>query len=242
MLLHSILGVGTHSFPMKKEQMPKLAALTTADEFAHTAAFPSVLRLLLARELLPALRAQAAGGAARVRSLKFHRVIDNAPIEFDSEQLFAQLNYQLIHLLDFLPVHDGAPTPTTSSSRRARPCQPSDRVPEPQRVLAVCPPCAQIFADLHDFLRGVGKLGHVNFDNKEPGSPADAHLARRLDRSTLLTHREIAKAGAPLLPADRARKVRAGVIEGPSGAREPSPKETVWTAACEPRASGAVEI
>ena len=36
-------------------------------------------------------------------------------------------------------------------------------------------PCAQIFADLHDFLRDVGKLdAHVNFDNKEPGSPADA--------------------------------------------------------------------
>ena len=107
MLLHSILGVGTNYFPMKAEQMPKLAALTTADEFAHAAAFPSVLRLLLARELLPALRSACArGGAAGVSSLKFHRVIDNAPIEFDAAQLFAQLNYQLIHLLDFLPVHD----------------------------------------------------------------------------------------------------------------------------------------
>ena len=36
-------------------------------------------------------------------------------------------------------------------------------------------PRAQIFADLHDFLRDVGKLeAHVNFDNKEPASPADA--------------------------------------------------------------------
>ena len=31
-------------------------------------------------------------------------MIDNAPIELSAEDLFIQLNYQLVHLIDFLPV------------------------------------------------------------------------------------------------------------------------------------------
>ena len=33
----------------------------------------------------------------------------------------------------------------------------------------------QIFADLHDFLKSIGKVeAHVDFNNKEPEPPADA--------------------------------------------------------------------
>ena len=222
MLLHSILGVGTNYFPMKAEQMPKLAALTTADEFAHAAAFPSVLRLLLARELLPALRSACArGGAAGVSSLKFHRVIDNAPIEFDAAQLFAQLNYQLIHLLDFLPVHDWRANADdlfleareAPRARAARTRRRVKRTPLRARARAdLCRP-ARLPARRRQ-ARGARRL-------RQPGARVArrrrAHLARRLDPvDAPLAHQaeDRHQAGAPLLRADRAQpRVRAGLIE-----------------------------
>ena len=101
LLLHSVLGVGTNYFPCTTAQIPELKALLTDDEFAHVEAFPSLLRLIVHGRLLPAL---AAAGDAK--GLAFHRVIDNAPLELDAEQLWVALNFQLVHLLDFLPVVD----------------------------------------------------------------------------------------------------------------------------------------
>ena len=60
-----------------------------------------MLRLIFHGRLLPALAA-----AKRVARVAFHRVIDNAPLELDAEQLWVALNFQLVHLLDFLPVVD----------------------------------------------------------------------------------------------------------------------------------------
>jgi hypothetical protein len=103
MLLHSILGTGTNTFAMSAEKIPALRALLTDEEWTHTEAFPSVLRLLYP----PGLRAELwenAHRADRLASIRFHRVIDNAPITMSGADFFTQLNYQLIHLVDFLPV------------------------------------------------------------------------------------------------------------------------------------------
>jgi hypothetical protein len=103
LLLHSICGVGTNCFPMRAEQLPELAALLDADEYAQVTAFPTVLRLLVHGPLLAEL---AAADAPRLRSLtalRCHRLLDNEPMELSAAQLWEQLNYQLVHSIDFLP-------------------------------------------------------------------------------------------------------------------------------------------
>lgn len=103
MLLHSILGTGTNTFAMPKEKIPALRALLDDFDWRHVEAFPSVLRLLYDLPLRRELRANL-GRLTSLDSIRMHRVIDNAPIELSAEDLFIQLNYQLIHFIDFLPV------------------------------------------------------------------------------------------------------------------------------------------
>ncbi|MFK7930538.1 MAG: hypothetical protein AB8H79_20290 [Myxococcota bacterium] len=103
MLLHSILGTGTNTFAMTADKMPALQALMTPFEWNQTQAFPSVLRLLYAGDLREQLQ-QNTHRASELASVKMHRVIDNAPIELSGEDFWIALNYQLIHLVDFLPV------------------------------------------------------------------------------------------------------------------------------------------
>ena len=103
MLLHSILGTGTNTFAMRAEKIPELRKLMTPWEWAQTEAFPSVLRLLYAGGLRQELRENIHRPEA-MASISFHRVIDNAPITMSGEDLWVALNYQLIHLVDFLPV------------------------------------------------------------------------------------------------------------------------------------------
>lgn len=102
MLLHSILGTGTNTFAMKAEKIPQLQALITDFEFRHVEAFPSVLRLLYSGELRDELRANLHRASA-MKEIRFHRVIDNAPITMSGEDFWIQLNYQLVHVIDFLP-------------------------------------------------------------------------------------------------------------------------------------------
>jgi len=103
MLLHSILGTGTNTFAMTADKIPALKALMDAFEWIHVEAFPSVLRLLydlpLRRELRRHIRR-----LDQLESIQFHRVIDNAPLTMSAEDFWTQLNFQLIHLIDFLPV------------------------------------------------------------------------------------------------------------------------------------------
>jgi hypothetical protein len=101
MLLHSILGTGTNTFAMKAEKIPVLKPLMSEFEWTHVEAFPSILRLLYAGDLRAELRKNP---NRKVESIAFHRVIDNAPITMRGEDLWIALNYQLIHLVDFLPV------------------------------------------------------------------------------------------------------------------------------------------
>lgn len=107
MLLHSILGTGTNTFAMPAEKIPALQALLDPFDFAHTQAFPSVLRLLYAGDLRAELRRNA-HRASDLQTLTMHRVIDNAPISLSGEDVWIALNYQLIHLVDFLPVANWA--------------------------------------------------------------------------------------------------------------------------------------
>ena len=90
LFVHSIMGVGTNIFPMAASKIPQLRTLVTPDEFDHLQAFPSVLRILQNFTLLDELRA-GLRKQARVRGLRFHRLIDNAPIELSAEQLWVSL-------------------------------------------------------------------------------------------------------------------------------------------------------
>jgi hypothetical protein len=102
MLLHSILGTGTNTFAMTADKIPALRPLMTPWEWTQVEAFPSVLRLLYAGPLRQELR-ENAHRAGAMASITFHRVIDNAPITLSGDDLWIALNYQLIHLVDFLP-------------------------------------------------------------------------------------------------------------------------------------------
>jgi len=102
LFLHSIMGVGTNYFPMEVEKVPKLKTLLTEFEFKHIEAFPSVLRLLTERAFLRDL-SQNLGRIDKLETLTFYRVIDNQKLTFDATSLWIQLNYQVMHLIDFLP-------------------------------------------------------------------------------------------------------------------------------------------
>lgn len=103
MLLHSILGTATNTFAMPAGKIPALRELMTPAEWAQVEAFPSVLRLLMAGRLRRELLANAHRADALV-SISFHRVIDNESITLSGLEFWIALNYQLIHLVDFLPV------------------------------------------------------------------------------------------------------------------------------------------
>lgn len=103
MLLHSILGTGTNTFAMVKEKIPQLKPLMTAFEWKHVEAFPSVLRLLYDMNLMKELKKNLSR-LGDLKQIRFNRVIDNAPIVMSGEDFWIQLNYQLIHLTDFIPV------------------------------------------------------------------------------------------------------------------------------------------
>lgn len=103
MLLHSILGTGTNTFAMGAEKIPALQSLLTQGDFRQIAAFPSVLRLLYDAPMREELWDRMPQ-ADELRAVRMRRVMDNAPIELTGEEFWRALNYQLVHLTDFLPV------------------------------------------------------------------------------------------------------------------------------------------
>jgi hypothetical protein len=107
LLLHSILGTGTNTFAMTADRIPALRELMTPFEWRQTEAFPSVLRLLYHGPIRDELR-ENLGRADAIQSVQMRRVIDNAPIELSGEDFWIALNYQLIHLVDFMPVANWA--------------------------------------------------------------------------------------------------------------------------------------
>lgn len=106
MMLHSIMGVGTNCFPMAPEKEPILRALVNEKEMVQIEAFPGVLRLILHGVFLDEVCDASAARLDSLQGLKLHRVIDNKEISLTAEEVWEALNYQLVHLLDFLPVHN----------------------------------------------------------------------------------------------------------------------------------------
>ncbi|CAE7304864.1 ANK3 [Symbiodinium natans] len=100
------MGVGTNYFPMKLELEPRLKKLVSDEEFKHIEAFPSILRLLLHFDFVQELESQGPTRMQGFGGLSFSRVLDNKKLFLDSETFWVQMNYQLIHLMDFLPIAD----------------------------------------------------------------------------------------------------------------------------------------
>jgi len=101
-LLHSILGTATNTFPMPIARWPSLKERLTDFEALHIEAFPSVLRLFYDQQLLSEL-GRNLHRLDRLEALHCHRVIDDAPLAIDAENLWIQLNYHLMHFVDFMP-------------------------------------------------------------------------------------------------------------------------------------------
>lgn len=137
MFLHSILGTGTNTFAMKAEKIPELKSLVNSFEWSQTEAFPSMLRLLYVGKLRQELRANL-HRANDLKEIRFHRVIDNEPIVMSGEDFWIQLNYQLVHIIDFLPAANWIAHKSDTSFI--------------------------IFRDLYDILERAGKReAHVNY-------------------------------------------------------------------------------
>ncbi len=101
MLLHSILGTGTNTFAMTADKIPALRERLSPTDWLQVEAFPTVLRLLYSGEI----RAELHDNPGRdIQAVRMRRVIDNEPIEMSGEAFWEAMNYQLIHLVDFLPV------------------------------------------------------------------------------------------------------------------------------------------
>lgn len=101
-LLHSILGTATNTFAMDAAKIPKLKGLLTDFEALHVEVFPSTLRLFYNFELLTELE-ENLPRLSELEALHLHRVIDNEPLTIDAENMWVNLNYHLMHFVDFMP-------------------------------------------------------------------------------------------------------------------------------------------
>ena len=145
MLLHSILGTGTNTFAMEASKIPALQGLLEPFDWRHVEAFPSVLRLLYGPSLRPELWANR-HRLEELESLTLRRVIDNAEITLSAQDFWVQLNYQLIHLVDFIPVSNWAAHQNDTSFI--------------------------IFRDLERFLRETGRMeATIGYQPAKPGAP-----------------------------------------------------------------------
>lgn len=101
-LLHSILGTATNTWAMDASKIPKLKELLTDFEALHVEAFPSILRLLYNNELLEEL-GQNLHRLDKLTTLHCNRVIDNEPLTIGADDLWINLNFHLMHFVDFMP-------------------------------------------------------------------------------------------------------------------------------------------
>lgn len=101
-LLHSILGTATNTWAMEASKIPKLQELLTDFEALHVEVFPSTLRLFYDGDFLDELEANL-HRLDDLQALHLHRVIDNEPLTIDAENLWINLNFHLMHFVDFMP-------------------------------------------------------------------------------------------------------------------------------------------
>ena len=101
-LLHSILGTATNTFAMDVAKLPQLRALLTEVEALHIEIFPTLLRLFYDGALIPEL-GRNVNRLGKLKALHCYRVIDNEPQVIDAENLWINLNFHLMHFVDFVP-------------------------------------------------------------------------------------------------------------------------------------------
>ena len=101
-LLHSIFGTATNTFAMRLEQIPTLKALLTDFEAEQIEVFPSTLRLFYDGFFLAELE-ENIDRIDKLDTLELRRVMDNEPMRIDAEAMWINLNYHLMHFVDFMP-------------------------------------------------------------------------------------------------------------------------------------------
>lgn len=101
-LLHSILGTATNTFAMDAEKLPALKERLTDFEAEQVELFPSILRLFYDGYFLDELE-QNIARIDQLQSLQLYRVIDNEPLTVSAESMWVNLNYHLMHFVDFMP-------------------------------------------------------------------------------------------------------------------------------------------
>lgn len=101
-LLHSILGTATNTFAMDARKIIDLKGLLSDFEALQISVFPSTLRLFYDGRFLDELE-QNLHRLDKLATLQLHRVIDNEPLTIDAENLWINLNYHLMHFVDFVP-------------------------------------------------------------------------------------------------------------------------------------------
>jgi len=101
-LLHSILGTATNTWAMEASKIPALKELLTPFEALQVEVFPSTLRLFYMGDFLDEIEANMYR-IDKLEALHLHRVIDNEPLTIDAENLWINLNYHLMHFVDFMP-------------------------------------------------------------------------------------------------------------------------------------------
>jgi hypothetical protein len=102
LFLHSICGVNTNLFPLQFDKIPDLEPLLTAHEFQHIQAFPCMLRLLFIDLMDTLWNAAHSGGGKQAEGVSIH-TFHGTDLTLSGDEFWIHLNYQLIHLLDFLP-------------------------------------------------------------------------------------------------------------------------------------------
>jgi len=106
-LLHSILGTATNTFAMEANKIPELRKLLSDFEAEQVDLFPSTLRLFYNGDFLDELENNM-HRLDKLAALHVNRVIDNHPLKVSAESLWINLNYHLMHFVDFVPAANWA--------------------------------------------------------------------------------------------------------------------------------------
>ena len=106
-LLHSILGTATNTFAMEATKIPELRKLLSDFEAEQVDLFPSTLRLFYNGDFLDELENNM-HRLDKLAALHVNRVIDNHQLKVSAESLWINLNYHLMHFVDFVPAANWA--------------------------------------------------------------------------------------------------------------------------------------
>ncbi len=106
-LLHSILGTATNTFAMQATKIPELRKLLSDFEAEQVDLFPSTLRLFYNGDFLDELENNM-HRLDKLAALHVNRVIDNHQLKVSAESLWINLNYHLMHFVDFVPAANWA--------------------------------------------------------------------------------------------------------------------------------------